>query len=44
MPKTNERMPPARFTQPAVQYNGDTTSGHGENEGIQIGSISSSGR
>lgn len=44
MPKTNERMPPARFTQPAVQYNGNKTSGHGENEGIQIGSISSSGR
>ena len=44
MPKTNERVPPARFTQPAVQYNGNKTSCHGENEGVQISSVSSSGR
>lgn len=44
MPKTNERVPPTRLTQPAIQYNGDTTSCHGENEGVQISNVSSSGR
>ncbi|MEP0001312.1 hypothetical protein, partial [Marinobacter sp.] len=44
MPKTNERVPPTRLTQPAIQYNGDKTSCHGENEGVQISNVSSSGR